>query len=346
MLDEVRGESVRLSAMDSGIRTGRLRAGANLVILLTAFGLCLGSIALGAESAAARRGPGVSVAAKRAGDAEQTAANRALALALAERTRQTITPTLHLIETQHFLIFSAWNTSNDSSLAVLCEQMFEKLVEQFGVRNPASVWIGKCPVYLFWEPVHYARFISEVDQSEQLDPNMAHATGYHASRGGFAYVVINGVSAFGTNLEEARLKFYHVLVHEGTHAFLHRFVSPRPLPLWLEEGLADYLAATLVPRSEANRVYLIAARRALTSPDKVRQLLDKEEDLSPNEYGLAQSIVRFLLVRDRTGVIKLVQLIKRGAHQQPALREAYHLSPADLVKSWTGFWQHQLLRRT
>jgi hypothetical protein len=273
-------------------------------------------------------------------------ANRTRALEFAEKTRRGIAPTLHLVETEHFLIFSAWNVSHDVYLGSLCEQMHQKLLQQFSLSSATSVYVGKCPIYLFWEPAHYARFIADVDHSQELDANMSRADGYHANRGDFSYVVINGVSAFGANQEQAKLKFFHVLVHEGTHAFLHRYVSPRPMPLWVEEGLADFIAATLVPQSAVNRDYLTAIRGALHSPEKVRQVLEKKADLTPSEYGLAQSLVRFLVAQDPQAVIRFVQLLKRGADQKAALQSVYRTSEAQLVQGWTLFWQQRLPRPT
>jgi hypothetical protein len=276
----------------------------------------------------------------------QASNNRALALEMAERTRQTIAPPMHLVETKHFLIFSAWKPSNDAALGGLCEQMFQKLAQQFSIPSSDSVWIGKCPLYLFWRPANYARFISEIDRSQEQDPNMAHASGYHASRASFSYVVINGVAAFGVNQEQAKIQFYHVLVHEGTHAFLHRYVSERPLPLWVEEGLADYMAASLVPQSAANRAWLTATRTALHNPEKLRRLLHKNEDLTATEYGLAQSLVRFLVAQDRRQVIQFLQLLKEGRSLEAALESAYHISEGELVRRWAFFWQYRLARRT
>ncbi len=137
--------------------------------------------------------------------------NRFLALDWAEKTRLTIVPTMHLVETEHFLVCSAWNRSNDAALAALCERMYRKLEEQFGVSPTEPVWVGKCPIYLFWEPAHFARFISEVDHSRAHDSKLAHANGYHATKDGFSYVVINGVSEFGATEEQAKTRFFHVL---------------------------------------------------------------------------------------------------------------------------------------
>jgi hypothetical protein len=269
----------------------------------------------------------------------ETLVTRNLALALAEKTRVTIVPTMHLVETDHFLIFSAWNPSNDALLADLAERMFQLLCQQFNVPPTESVWIGKCPIYLFWEPSHYERFISEIDDSRSMDSNMAHANGFHASRGVFSYIVINGVSKFGPTLELAKIEFYHVLVHEGTHAFLERYISRQPLPLWVEEGLADFISATLVPQSEVNRKYITASVSAARKPETLQKVLEKKKDLTSGEYGLAQSLIRFLIQTDRNALVRFLEQMKDGEDEDAALASAYHGTRAELVRSWAAFWQ-------
>jgi hypothetical protein len=62
--------------------------------------------------------------------------------------------------------------------------------------------------------------------------------------GGFAYKteLILGASADGF----ARIDSIHVLCHEVTHAILARFYCDQKLPLWLNEGLADYIGVRTI----------------------------------------------------------------------------------------------------
>jgi hypothetical protein len=267
------------------------------------------------------------------------AINRALAMDMAERTRRFVVPTMHLVETEHFLIFSAWNRSNDAALADVCERMYQMLAQQFSVPASESVWVGKCPVYIFWEKTHYERFIKEIDGSSKIDANMSHANGYHASKGQFAYVVINGVSGFGATEEEAKTRFYYVLVHEGTHAFLNRYVTDRSLPVWVEEGVAEFVAATLVPQSEATRKATIGSQAGVRDPDKVRTVLTKTKDLTPLEYGIAQSLVRFMVSHDRAAMIRFVTLLKMGQSEEAALFASYRASRRELAERWLEHWR-------
>lgn len=277
---------------------------------------------------------------------QEILSNRLHALELGEKMREGIATSTHLVETEHFLIFSEWNRMNDGGLNKICEEMYEKLRTQFNLATTESVWIGKCPIYLFWEPAHFTQFISGVDQSKLLDPGTAHADGYHATRGRFAYIVINGVRNFGASRNEALQRLYEVLVHEGTHAFVNRYVSDRSLPLWLEEGLADYMAASLVPQSQANKKFADAARYGLKKPEAIASLLEKKKDLTSMEYGLAQSLVRCLVQQNSRTFIHFVELLKQGISQQQAFEDAYHVSRAELLRSWAQFWQRNLPRIT
>jgi hypothetical protein len=261
----------------------------------------------------------------------------------ADLTRRTIVPTLHLVETEHCLIFSAWNASNDQALANVCEQMYGALRKQFNLAPSESVWIGKCPVYLFWETDHVRRFIAEVDQMAGRDPSVLRSDGYHATQGRFAYIVIGGVRKFGSSLPEATTRFYEVLVHEGTHAFMNRFISSQNLPRWIEEGLADFMAATLVPNCRASRKHIEGARLALRQPDSAVRLFDKT-DLTSSEYGIAQSLVRYLIQLDAGAFIRLVELVKRGESERAALSEAYGLSREQLLRNWAAYSQRALAR--
>ena len=69
-------------------------------------------------------------------DSARIATNRVLAFQYADRTQRTIVPTLHLVETEHFLIFTAWNPSHDASLADVAERMYADALA--AVRVPAN----------------------------------------------------------------------------------------------------------------------------------------------------------------------------------------------------------------
>jgi hypothetical protein len=85
--------------------------------------------------------------------------------------------------------------------------------------------------------------------------------------------------------------------HEITHGYLHSAVQN--LPLWLDEGLAEYYES---PRNERglnrSHVALLSEllRRESWRPDLKRlEQLDPEKDMSQNDYAEAWAWIHFLL---------------------------------------------------
>jgi hypothetical protein len=102
------------------------------------------------------------------------------------------------------------------------------------------------------------------------------AKGLSPQLAGFAYKteLILGASADGL----ARIESIQVLCHEVTHAILARFYRDQTLPLWLNEGLADYIGLRTI---QAKGV-LAAGSRYEEWSDKIMALLTRNPDLVMN----------------------------------------------------------------
>lgn len=256
---------------------------------------------------------------------EEIQANRKLAQDLADKAKRTVVKSMHLIETDHFLIYSAWGRSNDAALKRICEKLYSALCKQFAIPRRQNIWAGKCPIYVFWEKEHYLKFCKDVDGSGKRSPTLLEAAGYSGQRGSFAYVVLNKV--------RTKKWFYELLVHETTHAFLARYLTNRHVLSWVNEGLAEYMAATLVPRSYASRKYVRATKEAVKEKKDVAHVFEGV-GMNMFDYGIAQSFVRYLIHRDRKAFIKFVGLLKQGRSDEQALQEAYGLSRKQFLKAW------------
>lgn len=260
--------------------------------------------------------------------------NREQALIWAERTRQTISSSMHRIETEHFLIFSAWHRTNDRALAQVCEQMYAKLRTQFRIPASQPAWPGQLPVYIFWNRSEFDRFTTEIDKTDVRSSEQRRVNGYHATRGPFAYIVINGVSEPGDAPNEATQRFYEVLVHEGTHAFMSGFINRRPIARWADEGVAEFMAALLVPGCEANSKQLESTREALLyRAGDVPKLFGKT-DLSGFDYGIAHSLVRYLIQNDSRAFVRFIEQMKKGQNDEAALKKTYGVTREELLQRW------------
>jgi len=253
--------------------------------------------------------------------AAQIAANHAKADEYARRTHDTIVPAMHKVETPHFLLYSAWDPNQDRALTTILEKMYVKLCQQFNIPPGQNIWAGKCPVYVFWEAEHYRRFTTEVDGT-----NMAKAGGYaYWSGDGFTYIVLNRV--------RSKTGFYHILVHEGTHAFVSRYRTNRSIATWANEGLAEYMASTLVKSSYGAKQHVKAAKTAIKENRDISGIF-QDVGLNEFDYGIVQGLVRLLIARDRKAFVRFFTLMKEGKSDEQALLEAYGLTREQLVAAW------------
>ena len=133
-------------------------------------------------------------------------------------------------------------------------------------------------------------------------------------------------SAVGMN------SFAGTLVHEGTHAFLHRYRSTRSLPDWIDEGLADFVAeAVLQDRCTYGEAAEAVRREVVRGGYDIEQVFEKTD---ARHYAVAHSLVSFLIRRAEAAFIGLIDDIKSGAATVDALYRRYRLSPKTLDNAW------------
>jgi len=264
--------------------------------------------------------------------AAEIARNRATAMAWYEQARRDINADLHLVEGPNFLIFSAWPRGADARLREVCETMYTHLREKLAMPRAQPVWAGKLPVFTFEKVEDFRRFCGLVGEA-----GMRESGGFTMQRAdGFCYVALNKV--------HTRTHFYGLLVHEGTHAFLARYHTNGFLPEWVNEGLAELMSAELVPSCAAGARYVSATAEALRRGRDVSGIF-REVTLGDFEYGVAQSLVRFLLARSGSDFVKFLKLLKIGMDPSEALEKSYGLTGEQLQAEWK-LASRQALRRT
>lgn len=260
-------------------------------------------------------------------------ANVAIAEAWAEAARK-IAPTMHGIETDHFIIYSAWSKGNDKALSQIYERLYDTLCKQFNIPPDENIWAGKLPVYVFWEKKDYVTFAMEVCK---VGPEMATKTaGFAGWRGHFRFVVLGPVQEDGVSKRQAQRRFYEILTHESTHAFLGRFINDRPIISWVNEGIAETMSNALVPQSSAAYKLKLAHKQFRGGPPgQLAAMLRADHiPLDPAYYGASQSVVRFLINADRKKFIRFVELIKAGKSDEDALKESFGWDHRQLLALW------------
>ena len=235
-----------------------------------------------------------------------------------------------LIETTHYLIFSDAPAAVTTSFKGMCEALYANLRKQFAIGESERIWDGKCILVLFGTRDVFLKYAKTFDGHDA-----AAAGAYFAWECNdpklpqLVHICIPTDKGGPKRLEE-------LFAHEGTHAFFQLYKKPVMLPLWLHEGLAEYMTVVndpaLKPKKEAWAIYL--ARKGadihdvLTSPPGA--------GFTWPAYNVSYTLVDFLLsgVGWNAKFKKFVELLKAGKNQDEAITEAYGFSIADLQERW------------
>jgi len=232
---------------------------------------------------------------------------------------------LERFERGHFIVFHE-NKSLANKLSWKAEYHYKRIVGHFGVKG-FRPWEGadKCPIYLYKTKEDYREGTGAPDWSV----GQANYTDFRFS-----------------SYEDAPNLMNSTLPHEMTHMLFHIFMDKRGVPLWLDEGMAQFEEDDVGisrRRKKAIKKYVRKGRhfgiRELMGIRTLRRLTDEEVDIF---YVQAASVVDHLI----TGNIKanygrFLSSLKSGASVEEALKSSYQWKYKnginDLEERWLDF---------
>jgi len=200
---------------------------------------------------------------------------------------------LQMAETPHYLIFSNASPTVSRNFLKWCEALYANLLKQFALPSNAKVWDGKCILILFCYRRQFESYARRYDGMTA------------ASRAG-AYFGIEAHGPGKPNLthicvpidtEDPR-RLQELFAHEGTHAFFELYKTQGHLPLWLHEGLAEFMTTV------------------------------------NDRYRVALTLVDFLLKAGRGKFKRFIDNLKDGMPQEKALQDAYGWNLRNLEARW------------
>jgi len=254
---------------------------------------------------------------------EQIKTNTEQAQAMGKKAAA-IAPKMHLIETAHFYLYSGFDEkAEDKLFAETAEGMFKVLCKQFDIDPKEGVWAGKCPIYAFDTVEQFVKFCKLAGQE-----NLIKAGGFCAyDNAGMVFMVLNKAAG--------KTQFYDLMVHEGTHAFLARYLTNGNLPAWVNEGLAEFMCSVIVKDSHANGLWKSATKQVINAKKDPSGVL-KQVKLEAFDYGIAHSFVRFLIAKDAKTFGKFVVKLKEGTPEDDALKDLYKVDQTGFLRAWRG----------
>ncbi|MCK5346854.1 MAG: hypothetical protein KAR20_25775, partial [Candidatus Heimdallarchaeota archaeon] len=157
----------------------------------------------------------------------------------------------------------------------------------------------------------------------------------------------DGKIRFGENLIENKTYMKAVLYHEYTHVLV-RILGGDNVPLWLNEGLAEYSAKKFkTPEMRKARKILLEkafSKKTIFSSNRLGPMdLTKLSFLSPNRvelvYAQSESFIDYLINKSSLYDMKvLLEHLKRGDSIYKAIKDVLFVDLEVLIRDWkSGF---------
>jgi len=235
-------------------------------------------------------------------------------------------------ETKHFIVYS--DLQNRKALAADCEKVYDALKKVFGLKRRQKPWKGKCVIFLFRNREDFVRFGTEVDGYSSVSKT----AGYFAMRRIGPHIAIPQ-----PHTEQGKQKqFASTVVHEMGHAFLEGFCEGGDPQPWLHEGVAQTCELLYDPNDSALSYHRRTVKGWVTAGRTERtfdQMLDMKHIVGNDHdsYGMAWSMVNWMVKTDESKFRKLLRLIRDGKTGQQALETAFGKDVAQLERYWQAY---------
>jgi hypothetical protein len=246
-----------------------------------------------------------------------------------EKVREVMGKDVVLLESDHFLIWTDWEKKYRARLTGWAEAMYAALGERFDLQATDEVFLAKCPVFCWRSKARFKKFARYFDGYEGSS-----AVGYTRSieKSGHVHVVLLRQGRSEADFD----RFACTLVHEGSHAFMHRLYSTRLIPHWVNEGYAELTAERVLGEhcDTAEKAALLA-RQFVRYDWPLGGMLESVAAIEVNEYPLAHSLVAHLEGLGRPRFAGFVRGLKDGRTTAEALAVNYDgMTLAQLEQSW------------
>ncbi len=248
--------------------------------------------------------------------------------------RRTLQTALVAKESKNYILFSDLDPKMRNAILVWLEDLRTKLMARLAIPAEQRLWDGKCLVVVFSQQealdafarrfdrhlVTHSRGYFVLEARQAGGPRLVHIATYQPAEGGIEH-------------------FRDVLVHESTHALVEMYRESVPLPLWVHEGLAEYMTVEIDPGLRVGKE-VPAYQRAGTEPYvSIQRILT--EPFPPSDiqaYEVSMSLIDYLASRDPDGIRRFLDLMKDGTRGEEALGQAYPgLNYKELERRWRNW---------
>ena len=195
--------------------------------------------------------------------------------------------------------------------------------QSFGFPPGHNVWRGKAVVAVFVTEAAFAEF----ERAIMDNPASSGAQG-------LCHQVSDGRVVVACYRGDSPEFLGAVLVHETAHGYMHRYKSTTHIPVWLNEGIADWIAGVSVPSSpEITRRQQEAAGLLKQSGTFGKQFFEADR-LERWQYGAGSAMVQQMIQANPQLFQLFFNGIKEGLTWQDSLMRAYGMTPEELARGY------------
>ena len=240
--------------------------------------------------------------------------------AMIEKVAKTY-PNMRLYETENFLFQSNIPPAQVTPYVTQLDKMHQMLMSMYRIPADTRVWLGKAYVIAFISQQQFVHF--EQTFFQNVPGSSTYGLCHQNSRG---EVVVSCYRGNNPN------DFGQMLVHETSHGFLHRYKTPSRLPSWVNEGLAEYVGAMVVPASNQVRLKQKLEMKMVAQTGSLGGvLMPNQAGQAFSGYGIASLAVTFMIKMDERKFVQFIDYLKGGLSYEEALAQSYGATPEQFV---------------
>ena len=243
-------------------------------------------------------------------------------------------------ETERFIVCSNLPTQQVGPYIRKLDAMQAMMCRLYGMSPNERIWVSKHFVFIFLSEDDFIDF-----EHTFMAVNVTKGANQGICRGEGTGDVITAVwfgkqGSTGLTNRQLHDRFSFTLVHEASHGFMHRYKTPVLLPTWINEGLAEWTAHTILPGNFVGKVKHQAGLDMLRTQKSFGGNSFWEGDgsgaiwSSPPQYGAAASITDFMIKSNGQAYVEFIKGLKKGLTWQESLQESYQVTPQELVNAY------------
>jgi hypothetical protein len=235
------------------------------------------------------------------------------------------------LETEYWMIYSDLDRRETAELGRRMDRMYLKVADMFALPKGLNLFHGKGVCIVSGDEARYRAI--EMAAFDQMVPpgciGLCHMVG--------PKVIVNAWRSPNDD------QFMATLVHEATHGIMHRYGTPARLPLWAEEGYAEFVAARSFDSSPVDRTRGDQGRRFIQEGNATLPFLASDgvdgQWPGPRAEGYAVGYLAVCLMIDQRGTAfgEWVKDVKAGVPWETALKSRFGCDArglASIVEDW------------